>query len=197
MFVSLDMYASVGAGKGLDSYYPILSGYLGHTAYYRGPNGFPFLSTFSYGSLTNTQWLAFKQTYANQLYFVPDFDGTQDYYQNSADWWAYWGSVVDGLFSWESAWPNVGASNVGDVSLDNTVIAGTSARGKTYMMAVSALQYKNAYGTNLFRQGGLNLVQKMQNILTMSIKPDFVQIITWVSHVAPFLDSFFSVISNK
>jgi hypothetical protein len=46
------------------------------------------------------------------------------------------GSVVDGLFSWESAWPirpdatpPVGGNFPGDVSLDKTVIQGTTAHG--------------------------------------------------------------------
>lgn len=37
------------------------------------------------------------------------------------------------------------------------------------------------YGTNVYRAGGLNLPLRMQNILSMSPQPDFVEIITWVS----------------
>lgn len=134
LFISMDLYAMGAAGKTVDDYYNTLAYFLGATAYYKGPNGWPFLSTFSDGGLTNTQWAAFKQTYANKLYFVPDFDSTAGYYAADPGWWAYWGGIVDGVFSWESAWPQVGATNAGDVSLDNAVIAGTSSHGKTYMM---------------------------------------------------------------
>ena len=134
LFVSMDVYAAGNAGKGLSDYYPILRDFLGNPAYYKGPNGYPFISTFGDGGLTNTQWNSFKSTYANQLYFVPDFDQTQGYYTADPGWWGYWGGVVDGVFSWESAWPYVGATNAGSVDLDKTVIAGTNQHGKSYMM---------------------------------------------------------------
>lgn len=160
LFVSMDLSALGAAGKTVDDYYGILSGFLGASAWYRGPNGWPFLSTFGDGGLTNIQWAAFKQTYANDLYFVPDFDSTAGYYTADPGWWSYWGDIVDGVFSWESAWPLVGASNAGDISLDEAVIAGTTSHGKTYMMreflespsfsiadillALSTIQYKNS-----------------------------------------------------
>lgn len=65
---------------------------------------------------------------------MPDFDGTTGYYDAADSWWSYWGGVVDGLFSWESTWPNVGATNDGDVTLDTTVSAGAVAHDKTYMI---------------------------------------------------------------
>ncbi|CAM1506137.1 Fc.00g057780.m01.CDS01 [Cosmosporella sp. VM-42] len=179
LFISMDIAQLNGLGKNLGDYYPLLSGHLGAAAWYKGPNGFPFLSTFSDGGYTNTAWSSFKQTYANQLYFVPDFDSTQGYYTADPGWWSYWGGVVDGVFSWESAWPNVGNTNAGDISLDQTVVAGTKSHGKSYMMPLSTLQYKNAYGVNLYRQGGLNFPIRMKNILSMGNQPDFVQVITW------------------
>ena len=60
---------------------------------------------------------------------------------------AYWGDVVDGLFSWEAAWPSFngfGGNFPGDISPDVTVMNGARAHNKTYMIGVSALQYKNA-----------------------------------------------------
>lgn len=60
---------------------------------------------------------------------------------------AYWGSVVDGLFSWEAAWPKFGGFGgnfPGDISPDVTVMNGARAHNKTYMIGVSPLQYKDA-----------------------------------------------------
>lgn len=79
------------------------------------------------------------------MYFVPDFDETTGYYggKNSySGWYYYWGDVVDGLFSWETAQPvrgspspgTVGAAYADDVSLDETVMFGARAEGKGYMM---------------------------------------------------------------
>ncbi|CAD6580185.1 MAG: hypothetical protein ASARMPRED_009379 [Alectoria sarmentosa] len=98
------------------------------------------------------------------------------------NWWSYWGDLVDGLFSWEAAWPVVGDSNsadCGSLSPDIPVIDGASNHEKSYMIALSTLQYKDAYGTNLYRPGGLTLPIRMNNILGMASQLDFVEIITW------------------
>ena len=47
------------------------------------------------------------------------------------------------------------------------------------MIGLSFLQYKNAYGTNLYRQGELNFPARMKSILGMSPRPAFVQVQTW------------------
>lgn len=144
------MYASLGSGKSLSDYAPVLNQYMSSSAWYKGPNNLPFLSTFSDGSLTNTQWNVFKSSLnnGNGVYFVPDFDGTQGYSTADPGWWSYWGGVVDGLFSWESAWPAVGSSSgAGSVTQDTIVANGAKSRSKTYMIALSALQYKNSVRT--------------------------------------------------
>ena len=73
-------------------------------------------------------------TWGNQIYFVPDFDQTTGYYDAADGWWNYWGSIVDGLFSWESNWPETGNTNGGDTSRDEKVMAGAKKRNKSYMM---------------------------------------------------------------
>jgi len=50
---------------------------------------------------------------------------------------------------------------------------------QSYMMPLSTLQYKNAYGANVYRAGDLNLPIRMEKILAMDDPPDFVQVITW------------------
>lgn len=52
-------------------------------------------------------------------------------------WWSYWGDLVDGLFSWEAAWPAVGdgsTSDAGSMSPDMDVIDGAEANSKDYMI---------------------------------------------------------------
>ena len=55
----------------------------------------------------------------------------------SVQWWSYWGGLVDGLFSWEAAWPAVGdgsSSSCGSMSPDMPVITGASDHSKSYMV---------------------------------------------------------------
>ena len=55
-------------------------------------------------------------------------------------WWSYWGELVDGLFSWESAWPAVGdtdLTSIGSLSLDMPVMNASVANKKGYMMGMS------------------------------------------------------------
>jgi glucan endo-1,3-alpha-glucosidase len=144
------------------------------------------------------------------MYFIPDIDETDGYYGSSDAWWLvddltyaelfngsirnahnwcryYWGNITDGIFSWETAWPisstrlGYGGWYAGDVTVDKQVIGAAKSRNKGYMIGLSALQYKNSYGANVYRGGELNLPTRMEGILNMEIQPDYVQIITWVS----------------
>ena len=94
LFISMDVWASSAAHKGVyptDDYASILNNFLGHGAYLTyGPNNHPFLSTFSDGGLSNDQWVTFKASWSNNLYFVPNFDRTEGYYTADPGWWAYW-----------------------------------------------------------------------------------------------------------
>lgn len=137
LFISMDLSAARGAGKGINDYHDLLQEFLGHAAWYLGPNGHPFISTFGDGQLTNAEFAAWKSSWANALYFVPDLDNTQGYYTADPGWWQYWGDVVDGLFSWEAAWPSIGGGDgrgPGDVSLDQVVANGAASHLKSYMI---------------------------------------------------------------
>ena len=49
--------------------------------------------------------------------------------------------MVDGLFSWEAAWPalgGLGGNSPGDISPDLPVIAGAKAHNKSYMIGIYA-----------------------------------------------------------
>lgn len=70
---------------------------------------------------------------------MPDFDGTAGYYDGADAWWDYWGGVVDGLFSWEAAWPEragLGGAFPGDTGPDEVVSKAAEARGKDYMIGM-------------------------------------------------------------
>ena len=113
---------------------PFLQNYISHSSYYT-VNGRPFVSTYDGGSTSNADWQSgFKAPLASagvNPFFVPDFDD-----------WSGWPSnvfsnfpVIDGSFSWESAWPSPGTtiSNVTD-SVDQNVLQQAHAAGKIYMM---------------------------------------------------------------
>lgn len=74
-----------------------------------------------------------------------------------------------------------GGNYPGDIGQDTVVIEAAKAHGHSYMMGLSTLQYKDSYGTNVYRGGGENLPLQMSFILGMKPAPDYIQIITWVS----------------
>ncbi|KAH8903098.1 hypothetical protein BR93DRAFT_941010 [Coniochaeta sp. PMI_546] len=120
------------------------------------------------------------------IYFIPDIDDTNGYYGSSDAWWYYWGNITDGIFSWETAWPvsstrlGYGGYFAGDVAPDVQVIAAAKSHNNHgYMMGLSTIQYKNAYGANVYRAGELNMPRRMDNILKMAIQPDYIQVLTW------------------
>ncbi|PYI31898.1 hypothetical protein BP00DRAFT_446129 [Aspergillus indologenus CBS 114.80] len=94
------------------------------------------------------------------MFFMPDFDETNGYYEAADAWWDYWGDVVDGIFSWETSWPErkgFGGLTAGDVSVDVLPMAGAHNRSKPYMMGLSPLH----------------------TVQMSTGKPDYVQFITW------------------
>ncbi|KAJ0152877.1 Berberine bridge enzyme-like 21 [Fusarium oxysporum f. sp. albedinis] len=190
LYISMDVYASGDACyhgakssqcHGPSDYQWIWDFYKGSSAYYQ-VKGRPLISTFSSGGFHNDTWIDWKKGLANDTFFMPDFDETEGYYDSADEWWSYWGPIVDGIFSWESAWPErkgFGGKYAGDVSIDVPVLSGAHKHDKLYMMGLSPLQYKNAYGAHVYRQGDLNLPKRMINILNMDPQPDYVQFQTW------------------
>src|SRR5436305_675356 len=83
-FISMDLWAAGDAQpkQGLFDYHDLLQDFMGHPAYQRGPapNNYPFVSTFADGGLTNDTWDTWRRGWANEVYLVPDFDGTLGYY---------------------------------------------------------------------------------------------------------------------
>ncbi|KAH7060931.1 glycosyl hydrolase family 71-domain-containing protein [Macrophomina phaseolina] len=186
LFVSMDLWAAGDADPKqfpID-FIPLLKKYISHDAYQRGPepNSYPMVSTFADGGLENNLWQEWRDALDNNVFLIPDFDHTKGYYESHPGWWEYWGDIVDGLFSWESAWPEragYGGEYSGDLSPDNVVFQGALNHSKPYMIPLSPLQYKNAYNTNIYRSGDINMLLRMEGILKMDPSPEYVQIITW------------------
>ncbi|KAF4337940.1 glycoside hydrolase family 71 [Fusarium beomiforme] len=186
--LSLDLYAT-GAWSydkklgddcgGPEEYEAILKSFLGRDSYLRyGPDNFPFITSFSTGRQTYKDFAAWKKSFANEMYFVPGIDDTPGFWESHPAWWDYWGELIDGASVWESAWPEVHGTNEGDLSRGIKVVGPLQRKGKTFMVPISMLQYKNAYGANLYRRGEMNVVKRMENILSMDPQPDIIQLLT-------------------
>ncbi|CRG88942.1 hypothetical protein PISL3812_05977 [Talaromyces islandicus] len=163
---------------------PVLKDYVGNDNYYTY-SGKPFVSTFDGGTLTfgssdpNSGWTnSFKSVLSDagiDVFFVPDFDDSSNY---PNDFFSTF-SVVDGAFSWETAWPGVnsGKVNVSD-SVDATVLGDAHSASKVYMMPLSTFQFKHLDSSqNWYRRGESNIVDRMAQVL--SLQPELVEVITW------------------
>ncbi|KAI1083428.1 glycosyl hydrolase family 71-domain-containing protein [Whalleya microplaca] len=184
LHISMDLWAAGDAKpkKSVEDYHDLFTDFLGHSAWQSGANGHPLVTTFADGGLTNKTWQKWRDSFGNKVFLIPDFDGTKGYYSADPGWWEYWSGVVDGLFSWEASWPTrngKGGSFPGDISPDEPVIQGVLKRNKHYMIGLSPIQYKNAYETNIYRQGQLNLPERMFEILEHANDIQYVDLITW------------------
>nr|RBQ87628.1 hypothetical protein FVER53263_00029 [Fusarium verticillioides] len=152
--LSLDLYAT-GAWcydkklgndcGGPKEYETVLKGFLGRDSYLRyGPNNFPFITSFSTGNQTDKDFIEWKKSFANEMFFVPGIDDTPGFWESHPAWWQYWGDIIDGASVWESAWPQVHGTNEGDISKDIKVMGPLQKKSKVFMMPISMLQYKNA-----------------------------------------------------
>ncbi|KAI1331429.1 glycoside hydrolase family 71 protein [Xylariaceae sp. FL0255] len=142
-----------------------------------GDSNLPVVSSFSGGFLGVSPWQSFKDTY--NVYLIPNVDDDVNYYSDPSTFWSSYSSALDGVFSWDTAWPEQddnGPANVSS-SRDQTVKSGADAAGKAYMMGLSSLQYKHCCGGNWYRSGEGTLAQRMQQILDIS--PQFMEVMTW------------------
>jgi hypothetical protein len=88
LFLSMDLWAEGNAFDSvqIDKYQTLLADYKGHPAYLQGPDGNSFASTFSSGGLHNTDWSAWRESWAEEVYLVPDFDDTAGYNTSDPGW---------------------------------------------------------------------------------------------------------------
>lgn len=143
MFLSFDM----SWGLDVSSLGSFLTQFSNHSQYYTTDDGRPWVSTYSGGaSIDNSEWdSSFIQPLVAQgvtPYFVPDFDDWAGYPTGFFDTF----TVVDGAFSWESAWPGAGttAANVSD-SVDESLISQAHGVGKVYMMRTPPLFFPSFF----------------------------------------------------
>lgn len=109
----------------------------------------------------------------HETYFIPAFSDSPS--ASSSDFYNDFPSV-NGALSW-SCWPTVGSNTSISATLDETYMS-TRPSDKTYMMALSPIQYKHlSPSENWYRSGALNLLYRIPQVLDTS--PDFLEILTW------------------
>lgn len=162
-----------------------LKPYYSNSAYYTY-KGLPFVSTFYGGTIGGTYsspnafWQAtlknVMKAASKPIYFVPSFSDSTT--TTPATFFSSF-PVVDGQFDWDASWPWAHQGIVNTSSTDDATYATSAhALGKTYMMGMSAVQFKHMDAdNNWFRRGGLGLALRIPQIL--SVQPDFVEIQTW------------------
>ncbi|KIY62723.1 glycoside hydrolase family 71 protein [Cylindrobasidium torrendii FP15055 ss-10] len=177
LFFSFDMAVKDDVSYFLDTF----RNYSSTNAYYKHDNK-PVISTFYGATLTfgsdtpNNGWQThLRDALDTEIYFIPGFsnapNGPTDFFSTYP--------VVDGVFSWDSAWPYEQDGNVNVSSkADEQYLSGAKDASKQFMMPISPVQYKHiADGQNWYRKGELNLGLRVGQVL--SVAPDFVEIITW------------------
>ncbi|KAJ4235468.1 hypothetical protein NW757_013509 [Fusarium falciforme] len=184
LHISMDLWAAGNPPdrKYMPDYKSLFVDFFGHPAYDRGANGFPMVTTFSSGGTDNLTWEDWRDQFAQQVFVIPNLDAIPGYWEFHPGFWEHWGQVVDGLFSWESAWPlreGKGGAFPGDIGPDMPLIKGMKTYKKKYMIGLSPLQYKDSYDTNVYRAGDLNLPTRMQNILANRDDIYYVNVLTW------------------
>jgi glucan endo-1,3-alpha-glucosidase len=131
LFISFDMSWGLDVTKLAD----FLAPYASKDAYYK-VNGQAFVSTFSGGTISNSQWDSgfiqpMTSTHGIKPFFVPDFDDFSGYPNGLLSSFP----ILDGVFSWETAWPAAGntPTNVSS-QVDSAALQQARAAGKVYMM---------------------------------------------------------------
>lgn len=136
LFFSFDMFQY----STLADHVSLFNAYQSHPNYLRtGDDELPVVSSYGgYGQPDD--WASFKNS--NDVYLIPNLDdsapgggATGPYYEEPSSQLSEFNDIVDGYFSWESAWP---ASTGGPVNVsasgDETVMEFAHGAGKDYMM---------------------------------------------------------------
>ncbi|KAL3442783.1 glycoside hydrolase [Aspergillus insuetus] len=179
LFLSFDMLQE----PDLSQHLPLFQQFQDHSNYFRaGPNNLPVVSSYG-GYQQMNDWATLKGD--SGVYLMLNLDdiyaGQGDislYYADPSGQLSEFNNIVDGYFSWESAWP-ASTNEPANVTAGGYINVITFAHGakKDYMMGISPLQYKNLNGDTWYRVGEANLPERMEQIL--AIKLDFVEFITW------------------
>ncbi|KAI1761268.1 glycoside hydrolase family 71 protein [Hypoxylon sp. FL1150] len=173
LFFSFDFYAD----GDISQHQALFAQFKDHPAHLTyGPNNLPVVSSYSGGSVGPDTWRNFKTS--NNVYLIPNPEQDGNYYSKPSAFFQSWDDAVDGVFSWETAWPDTSDTPVNVSSTkDQAVKSAADAAGKAYMMGLSSLQYKHCCGDSWYRAGETNLPERMEQIL--SVSPEFTEVITW------------------
>ncbi|KAI1445880.1 glycoside hydrolase family 71 protein [Annulohypoxylon stygium] len=171
LFFSFDFY---GNGD-ISQHQTLFAKFKDHAAYLQY-NNLPVVSSYSGGSVGPDTWKNFKTT--NNVYLIPNPEADGNYYNNPSAFFKSWGDAVDGVFTWETSWPDTSDTPVNVSSTkDQAIKSAADAAGKAYMMGLSTLQYKHCCGDSWYRAGESTLPERMEQILTLA--PEFTEVITW------------------
>ncbi|KAI1105562.1 glycoside hydrolase family 71 protein [Jackrogersella minutella] len=171
LFFSFDFY---GNGD-INQHQALFVQFKDHAAHLQY-NNLPVVSSYSGGSVGPDTWKTFKTT--NDVYLIPNPEADGNYYSNPTAFFQSWSDAIDGVFTWETAWPDTSDTPVNVSSTkDQAVKSAADAAGKAYMMGLSSLQYKHCCGDSWYRAGETNLPERMEQILSLS--PEFTEVITW------------------
>ncbi|KAI1374327.1 glycoside hydrolase family 71 protein [Hypoxylon crocopeplum] len=173
LFFSFDFY---GNGD-INQHQALFTQFKDHPAHLKyGSNNLPVVSSYSGGSIGPDTWRNFKNT--NNVYLIPNPEADGNYYNNPSGFFQSWGDAIDGVFSWETSWPDTSDTPVNVSSTrDAAVKSAADSADKAYMMGLSSLQYKHCCGDSWYRAGETNLPERMEQIL--SVSPEFTEVITW------------------
>ncbi|TGJ88363.1 hypothetical protein E0Z10_g483 [Xylaria hypoxylon] len=174
LFFSFDFYQT----GDINAHAALYTQFAGRLSYLRyGDAGLPVVSSYSGGGIGVDAWRNFKT--ANNVYLIPNPEADGNYYSAPPTFFQNWNDVVDGVFSWETNWPDVSDTPGNNVSStrDQAVKTAADAVGKTYVMGLSTLQYKHCCGDSWYRDGDTTLLKRMDQILQLS--PEFTEVITW------------------
>ncbi|KAJ3566449.1 hypothetical protein NPX13_g7127 [Xylaria arbuscula] len=175
LFFSFDFYQT----GDINTHASLYTQFADRASYLRyGDDDLPVVSSYSGGGIGVDAWRNFKT--ANNVYLIPNPEADGNYYSAPATFFENWGDVVDGVFSWETNWPDVADSPGANVTStrDEAVKNAADVAGKTYIMGLSPLQYKHCCGDSWYRNGETTLPERMNQILQLS--PEFTEVITWV-----------------
>lgn len=135
LFFSFDFY---GNGD-ISQHQALFAQFKDHPAHLKyGSSNLPVVSSYSGGSVGPDTWKSFKT--ANNVYLIPNPEADGNYYSNPSGFFGSWGDAVDGVFSWETAWPDTSETPVNVSSTkDQAVKSAADAAGKAYMMGKLSL----------------------------------------------------------
>ncbi|KAI1432202.1 glycoside hydrolase family 71 protein [Xylaria sp. CBS 124048] len=130
---------------------------IGHLTYVTATQIFRSASSYSGGGIGTGTWRNFKT--ANNVYLIPNPEADGDYYSQPSTFFQSWRDAPAAI---------------------KLFIEAVGAGGKTYIMGLSALQYKHCCGHSWCREGDATLTERVNQILQLS--PEVTEVITWPLH---------------